>query len=308
MSKDDLTKILSEPKTSLSKERIKDIKEDFNKLRDRFLKQKIKEIRRNFYEIENKKNLSKSKIKEIEQNLIELEESLFKLNKYYDYDDAEYKGIRDIENLFGEFNDENYYEPIKTKDAFNNNYIEYESRGDKNKNLSLKQYLYTIIPHLRNMINNHKTLGEWKIQLSMKINFVSSKDYSDETRIMSNWSNNIEIIMGNEADDIIDELIKSFLQRYQKSLEKSMKKGSDFIFNSVDLLCYHLHKISLKRGGSYIDSPKWLKNKGATINPKNEDDQCFKYALTVPLNNEKIKNHPERISKIKPFIDQYKWK
>ena len=51
-------------------------------------------------------------------------------------DDAEYKGIRDIENLFGEFNDED--KPIKTKDAFNNNYIEYESRRDKNKNLSLK--------------------------------------------------------------------------------------------------------------------------------------------------------------------------
>ena len=67
--------------------RIKKIREDFNKLRDRFLKSKIKEIRRNLYEIENKKNLSKSKIKEIEQNLIELEESLSKLNMYYDHDD-----------------------------------------------------------------------------------------------------------------------------------------------------------------------------------------------------------------------------
>ena len=142
MSKDGLTKILSEPKrkteSKLSEERINDIKEDFNKTRDRFLKLKIKKIRRNFYEIENEKNLSKSKIKETEQNLIELEESIFKLNKYYDYDDAEYKGIRDIENLFGEFNDEDHYKPIKTKDAFNNNYIEYESRRDKNKNLSLK--------------------------------------------------------------------------------------------------------------------------------------------------------------------------
>ena len=88
-----------------------------------------------------------------------------------------------------------------------------------------------------------------EIQLSMKINFVSSKDYSDETRIMSNWSNNIEIVMGSEKDDIIIKLFKSFLQRHQKSLEKSMKKGNDFVFNSVDLLYYHLHKISLKRGG-----------------------------------------------------------
>ena len=118
-------------KKNLDNARIKKIGEDFNKLKDRFLKPKIKEIRRNLYEIENKKNLSKSKIKEIEQNLIELEESLFKLSKYYDSDDIEYKGIRDVENLFNgvAFNqstDEDYYKPIKTNSAFNGNYIEYQ--------------------------------------------------------------------------------------------------------------------------------------------------------------------------------------
>ena len=116
--------------------RIKKIREDFNKSRGRILKPKIKETRRNLSEIENKKNLSKSKIKEIEQNLIELKESLFKLNKYYDYDDIEYKGMRDVGNLFNKvafngvaFNqstDEDYYKPIKTNSAFNGNYIEYQ--------------------------------------------------------------------------------------------------------------------------------------------------------------------------------------
>ena len=62
---------------------------DFNKLRYRFLRSKMEEIRRKLYEIENKKNLSKSKVKAIEQNLIELEENLFRLNKHYDYDDIE---------------------------------------------------------------------------------------------------------------------------------------------------------------------------------------------------------------------------
>ena len=122
--------------------RIKKIRENFNKLRHRFLRPKIKEIRRNLYEIEKKKNLSKSKIKEIEQNLIELEESLFKLNMYYDYDDDKYYGIRDIGNLFGEI-DEDYYKPIKTKSAFNGNYTKYESNGDKDKSLSLKEYFFT---------------------------------------------------------------------------------------------------------------------------------------------------------------------
>ena len=128
--------------------RIKKIREDLNKLRDRFLKPKIKEIIRNVYEIENKKNLSKSKIKEIEQNLIELEESLFKLSKYYDYDDIKYKGIRDVENLFNRSTDEDYYRPIRTKCAFNDNFIVYESKGDKDKKLSPKEYLDMIKPYL----------------------------------------------------------------------------------------------------------------------------------------------------------------
>ena len=71
---------------------------------------------------------------------------------------------------------------------------------------------------------------------------------------------------------------------------------------------YKLNKVSLRRGGSYIDSPKWLKNKKATIIRKNKDDKCFQYALNVALNHEQIKDHPERMSKIKAFIDKYNWK
>ena len=137
----------------------------------------------------------------------------------------------------------------------------------------------------------------------MAINFISSKD-SDETRTMHGKSDNVEIITGKETNKIIEEIFKSFLQRYQDGLEESMK-GSEFIFDSVDVLYYVLNKISLNRGGLYINSPEWLKNKKATINPKNNDDKCFQYALTVALIYQNIKNNPERISKIKPFIDQY---
>ena len=157
--------------------------------------------------------------------------------------------------------------------------------------------------HSDNTMRKYKTQSEWKIHLTMAINVISAK-YSDETRTMHAKSNNVEIMMGSETNEIIEELFKSFLQRYQEGLEESMR-GSEFIFDSVDALYYDLNKISLSRGGSYIDSPKWLKNKKVRINPKNNDDKCFQYALTVALNHEKIKNNPERISKIKPFIDQY---
>ena len=85
-------------------------------------------------------------------------------------------------------------------------------------------------------------------------------------------------------------------------------KGSDFAFDGVHYLYYDLNKISISKGGSYIDSPKWLKYKKSTINPKNNDYKCFQYAVTLASNLDKINNHPERISKIKPFIEEYNWK
>ena len=84
-------------------------------------------------------------------------------------------------------------------------------------------------------------------------------------------SDNEEIRLRNETDEIVKRLISSFLNNYQKE-EIILKNGSNFVFESVDLLSYHIHKTSLKRGNSYIKSPEWVGNKKATINPKNEDD------------------------------------
>ena len=223
------------------------------------------------------------KKKRLKEYLTELEKSLHEYKKYYDYDDPDCKEIRDIENLFGEVN-EDYYKSIKTEGAFNGSYIEYECRGDKDKILSPKEYFDMIRPYLRNIINNHKAsmklklnlpdkaidyetqFGEWKIQITMQISFNSSK-YFEETRTMSTKSDNIDIMMGNETDNIIEELCETLLQKYQNRLEEKTKE-SDFVRDSVDLLYYHLHKSSLRRGESCIKCPKWLRNKRATINKK----------------------------------------
>ena len=85
-------------------------------------------------------------------------------------------------------------------------------------------------------------------------------------------------------------------------------KGSDFDFGGVNFFYYDFNKTSINRSGSYIDYPQWLKNKKSAINPKNNDDKCFQYAVTLALNLNSIDNHSERISKIKPFINKYNWK
>ena len=101
-----------------------------------------------------KKDLSASREKEIKENLLELEKYFSILNKYFDYDDAEYRRIKDVKDLFNFSIDEDCYKPIITKDSFNNSHIQYESMGDKEKNLSVDKYFDRIKPYLRDIINN----------------------------------------------------------------------------------------------------------------------------------------------------------
>ena len=108
-----------------------------------------------------------------------------------------------------------HYKPIKAVSAFNNNYIQYQSTGDKDKNLSSEEYIDISRPYLSDKINNHKTQGEWKIylgniitehktqgewkiNLTIASNIFSSKD-SGETCTMYTKNDNIDVMMGSET-------------------------------------------------------------------------------------------------------------
>ena len=173
--------------------------------------------------------------------------------------------------------------------------------------LSIREYLALIEKYLKKLINQYKKEGEWKIQLIAEINFISLKLGSNETRVMYTRSDNEEFMIGDDTNEIIKSLFESFLQRFEENLQEKMR-GSDFGFDGINFFNYNFNKTSIYRGGSYIDSPKWLKDKKSTINPKNNDLKCFQYAATLALNFDNINNYPEKISKISPFIDQYNWK
>ena len=86
-------------------------------------------------------------------------------------------------------------------------------------------------------------------------------------------------------------LLEKFLILSYITIKKELKniKGSDFVFESVDLLEYKLHRVRLKRVGSYVRSSKWLENKKAVINPKNEnDDECLRWSIICSLNYNEI--------------------
>ena len=115
-----------------------------------------------------------------------------------------------------------------------------------------------------------------------------------------------EFMIGSETEEVAEKLIMSILQKYQDNLQNKMK-GSDFIFNGINYLYYDLNRITISKGGSYMESPKWLKDKKCIVNQKNNDTKCFQYAATLALNFDDIDRNPQRISKVKPFINNYKW-
>ena len=176
-SSDRLYKIFK--KQSKNKKRIDDIRDELKDPTYNISKSELKEIKKTLYNKEKRKKISSRKASKY---LDELDKKIFKLDKYHDYDDYEYKGIKDIKGLFKLSIDKDYYKPILVKSGYNGNYVQYESKA--NEILTLKEYLALIEKYLRKLINYYKNKGEWKLQLIAEINFISLKPGSDETSIM----------------------------------------------------------------------------------------------------------------------------
>ena len=106
------------------------------------------------------------------------------------------------------------YEPLLIKTGFDHNYLEYMSNG--NNSLSFNEYLELIRPYLYDLINVYKAKGEWKLQLSAEISFVSQKPDSNEIRIMYTRSTPEEIIIGSETEEVAEKLIMQLLQKISR--------------------------------------------------------------------------------------------
>ena len=250
---------------------------------DKFEEKEMKEIRpiiRNLFDESIKQNVMRNRSKIIRNKLkdkiirdtwtlYETEEEKKErkdLEKKKEHNERLNKDgiIRDIMAHFEQ--EEDYYELKRVYNFWKNNYMGYESNSDKNRNLSLDENLNKIETYPRDIIINLQNSDKWEIQLAIAINFISSKD-TEEERVMHSNSDNMKFTSWDDANEVVDELPKSLRSKYQEKLETSMK-GSDFIFDSIQLLYYKCHKIFFKRDGSHIDSPDWIKNKKSNKSKK----------------------------------------
>ena len=110
---------------------------------------------------------------------------------------------------------------------------------------------------MKDIINNLKKYDRWRIQLTIAITFVSSKD-NDEECVIHSKSDKTENMSNDKAGEVIEEPFQSLYFRYEIGLETIMK-GSDFALNCVHLVLKKCHKMNLNQGGTYIDSLDWIK-------------------------------------------------
>ena len=203
---------------------IKEVREFFNEIRGSLSREETKRIRKELYKKEVVYNFLKEKeqkgsltnkqknvLKNIGSYLKKLNNDLKKLQKYQD--DITYG----LDYLFNELNEEDYYKPTEIKSGFDGSYVLYECRGDKDSKLTIYEYFDIIRPYLKDMINDFKSKGEWKIQIVMAIIFVSFVD-RNETPEMHTKSDNIKIMNGTNTSDAINELFNTFYRRYQEGL------------------------------------------------------------------------------------------
>ena len=169
--------------------------------------------------------------------------------------------------------------------------------------------MYVIYDDLEELLNKKKleTRKEQKVQLIIAIVFKNIQDPSKKY-ILYVKSRHIPLHYGDDVKYTISKLYNTFLENYEYE-ENVLRTGNNFVFDSIDLTYVKIYKIKARSGSSYIETPKWISNKKATINPKNTKDECcFAWAITAALHHEDIKKDPQRITNLTPFVRNYNWK
>ena len=136
-------------------------------------------------------NEEKKVLKNIDKYLKNFKNDLEKWQKY------QYNVTYGLDKWLNRFNEEDYYKPTEIKSAFDGGYVLYECRGDNDGRLSTDEYFNIFRPYLKDLIDDHKSKGEWKIQLSMRVISVSFTNVN-ETRKMYSKSDNVKIMSGKK--------------------------------------------------------------------------------------------------------------
>ena len=187
-------------------------------------------------------------------------------------------------------------------------------------------YIEKITPHIKKLVEEQVgELGSAKVQLSMWLKWKKQEEIAiqldpeeiqklgiPEGQAPGVYNIIVEKVFNSKMTDVfqgsnIEELLQNMFAYIKSQIENPKLPKSGFTLDSITQLDIGLHKLALARGSSYIKVPAWIASKKAVINPQNTDEECFKWAVITSLHHEEIDSHPERITKLQRYEDQYNW-
>ena len=177
--------------------------------------------------------------------------------------------------------------------------------------MDVNTFFDRIKQNLIDLMNRELTdLGSARVQTTTWIRFIQTleDDFGNiigSDRVDKAFNSRMtEIHQGSDLDEIIDEMLT-----YMKTqIKNPALTNIRFVFDEVLFLDVNFQWLDLTQGSSYIPLPDWIANKKAVINPKNEnDEECLKWAVTAALHHKEIKSHPEHVSNIIGYANNYNW-
>ena len=217
--------------------------------------------------------------------------------------------------------------PVEQKHAMNGAYKSFRIGGQEKTDID--SYIAFVKPKIQKLIEEQvKVLVSAKVQMHMwvmwkkedqiiRLDDEDMADWNEEEKqawqgSKKNHEVKVEKAFNSKMTEVfqgsnVEEIVYNMFAYIKTQIEHPALPKSGFTLDHIMHLDIDFHQLQLTRGGSHIELPDWIASKKAVINPKNKDEECFKWAVIAALHHEEIDVHPERIAKLKPFVERYNW-
>ena len=200
--------------------------------------------------------------------------------------------------LHGEPRKPEPFNPIELEQAFNGGYRGY--RIDGRPRMDVDTFFNQIRRELISLIARElMVLNSARAQMTTWIRFIKDDDQV-ELAFNSRMTN---VHRGSN----LDQLVAGMIAHMKTQIENPALLNSRFRFDEILFLNINFHQLNLTRGNSYLPLPNWIARKKAIINPQNDDEECFKWAVIAASKWMDIKFNPECVSNLRKFIDNNDW-
>ena len=190
--------------------------------------------------------------------------------------------------------------PIELEQAFNGVYRRYRVNG--RPKIDVDTFFNRIRKGPIELIKRElKTLTSARIQTTAWIRFVRDDEEGQERVELAFNSLMMSVYQGSDLDQIVDGVIANM--KFQ--IENPALLNSRFVFDEVLYLDVNFHQLNLMRGSSYLPLPDFIEKRKTMINTQNGDEECFKWAIIAADKWMDIDSHPERVSNLREFADNY---